>query len=150
MHCSINTYDFWIMAIRFNYADRKLNGINKATLKNMVLSIFKEEKVTLEIIDYIFCSDEYLLGINQQALNHDYYTDIITFPLSDKGLPVIAEIYVSIDRIKDNAMLLEQSFNNELARVIAHGALHLCGYKDKTKKDIETMRKKEGFYISKL
>ena len=138
------------MAIRFNYADRKLNSLSKTALKAMVLSIFEEEKVKLDTIYYIFCSDDYLLGINQSALNHDYYTDIITFPLSNKGQPIVAEIYVSVDRIKDNATQLKQPFKHELARVVAHGALHLCGYKDKTKKDIVQMRLKEDFYTAKI
>lgn len=139
------------MTVRFNYADRKLSpAINKTQLKEMVLSVFKSEKVELEIVDYIFCSDAYLLEINRTMLHHDYYTDIITFPLHDKGQPVAAEIYISTDRVKENASQLNQHFTTELARVIAHGTLHLCGYKDKTKKDAEIMRAKEGFYISNL
>ena len=138
------------MAVRFNYADRKLNGISKAPLKAIVLSIFKKEKALLDHIDYIFCSDEYLLGINQTALNHDYYTDIITFPLSDNGQPVVAEIYISIDRVRDNANQLNLPFKAELARVVAHGALHLCGYKDKSKRDVEVMRERESFYIQSI
>lgn len=134
------------MAVRFNYADRKLNGISKAPLKAMVLSIFIKEKAHLDYINYIFCSDDYLLAINQSTLNHDYYTDIITFPLHEKGKPIIAEIYISIDRVRDNAHQLNIPFNAELARVIAHGALHLCGYKDKSKADIAIMRAKEEFY----
>jgi len=138
------------MAIRFNYADRKLNGVNKSNLKAMVLSIFKTENVSIENIDYIFCSDDYLLNINSSALNHDYYTDIITFPLSPKGMPVEAEIYISVDRVKENATDHKTAFIQEVARVVAHGALHLCGYKDKAKKDIEAMRAKEDFYIANL
>lgn len=134
--------------IRFNYADRKLNGINKSILKEMVKSIFVNEKKKYQLVNYIFCSDEYLLEINRTALNHDYYTDIITFPLHEKGMPIEAEIYISTDRVKENATGFNTSFNKELARVIAHGALHLCGYKDKTKKDVEQMREKEGFYIN--
>jgi rRNA maturation RNase YbeY len=136
------------MIIRFNYADRKLIGVNKTSLKEMVATIFLYEKVLYKTIDYIFCSDEYLLQINRSSLNHDYYTDIITFPLSSKGQPVEAEIYISIDRVKENAATHNTSFKQEIARVIAHGALHLCGYKDKTKKDLELMRAKEGFYIN--
>jgi probable rRNA maturation factor len=138
------------MMIRFNYADRKLNGVNKTSLKQMVITIFLQEQVQYNSIDYIFCSDEYLLQINHSALNHDYYTDIITFPLSAKGRPVDAEIYISIDRVKENAITHSTTFKQEIARVIAHGALHLCGYKDKNKKDIEIMREKEGFYIDNL
>lgn len=135
------------MKVRFHYADRKLHNINTTQLKKMVETIFKKENVKLAHIDYIFCSDEYLLAINQSALNHDYYTDIITFPLSEKGLPIEAEIYISLDRVKENAKTLDQTYQRELARVIAHGALHLCGYKDKSKKDISIIRAKEDFYI---
>ena len=138
------------MAIRFNYADRKFSGVNKISLKNMVIRIFKEEEFALEHIDYIFCSDEFLLNINRSALNHDYYTDIITFPLSNKNQPIVAEIYVSVDRVKDNATQLNQSFAQELSRVIAHGALHLCGYKDKTKKNIAEIRSKEDYYTANM
>jgi probable rRNA maturation factor len=138
------------MIIRFNYADRKLNGVNKTSLKEMVATIFLQEKVQYNSINYIFCSDEYLIQINRSALNHDYYTDIITFPLSSKGQPVEAEIYISVERVVDNATTHNTTFKQELARVIAHGALHLCGYKDKAKKDIEVMREMEGFYIKDL
>lgn len=136
--------------IRFNYVDRKLNGINKSILKEMVKSIFAKENKPYKTINYIFCSDDYLLEINRTALNHDYYTDIITFPLHEKEMPIEAEIYISIDRVKENAIGFNIPFNKELARVIAHGTLHLCGYKDKTKKEVEQMREKEGFYIQAI
>jgi len=135
------------MIVRFNYADRRFSYTPKLDLKRMILNIFISEQKTLREINYVFCSDEYLLHINQTALNHDYYTDIITFPLSNKGEPIEAEIYISIDRVKENAKTNNTVFKNELARVIAHGSLHLCGYKDKKKRDIELMRAKESFYI---
>lgn len=135
------------MKVRFNYADRK-SGISPTTLfKELVKNVFINENVAFDTIDYIFCSDEYLLEINRQALNHDYYTDIITFPLQDKDEPVTAEVYVSVDRVKENAEAHNTTYKMELARVIAHGALHLCGYKDKTKTQIAQMRAKEAFYI---
>jgi rRNA maturation RNase YbeY len=138
------------MKVRFNYADRKLSFRPKSSLKQLVQNIFTSEQVEADCVDYIFCSDEYLLEINRTALNHDYYTDIITFPLNANGEPIQAEIYVSIDRVKDNASIHNTSFSKELARVIAHGALHLCGYKDKTKADIALMREKEGAYIKNI
>ncbi len=138
------------MKVRFNYADKKLNGVNKTSLKNMVERIFIAESKACESVDYIFCSDEYLLEINKSMLNHDYYTDIITFPLHEKGESVIAEIYISVDRVKDNAIANNATYGQELARVVAHGALHLCGYKDKSKRDIALMREKEACYISIL
>lgn len=137
------------MKIRFNYADKTFNSsISRKSLKLMVNQIFITEKVALSYINYIFCSDEYLLKINQNSLNHDYYTDIITFPLHERNKPIEGEIYISIDRVKDNAKSLKISFKTELLRVIAHGALHLCGYKDKTKAQILEMRNKESFYIN--
>jgi len=138
------------MKVRFNYADRKLSFTPKTALKEMVKNIFSKESTVANTIDYIFCSDEYLLQINQNALNHDYYTDIITFPLHEKGMPVQAEIYISIDRVQENATTHHTSFDQEIARVIAHGALHLCGYKDKSKADVALMRVKETSYIQNI
>jgi probable rRNA maturation factor len=138
------------MAIRFNYADRKLNISYKKDLKTMLLEIFNNENKTVGVVDYIFCSDEYLLEINQRCLNHDFYTDIITFPLSDIDKPVDAEIYISTDRVRENAIINTTTFKLELARVVAHGSLHLCGYKDKTRCEIEEMRAKESFYIKTI
>ncbi len=89
-----------------------------------------------------------MLAINRQFLSHDFYTDIITFDLSDSNA-IQAEIYISVDRVKDNAAQLGVSFKSELHRVIFHGVLHLCGYKDKKRKEIEKMRSTEGFYMNK-
>ncbi|MBN9296481.1 MAG: rRNA maturation RNase YbeY [Filimonas sp.] len=132
--------------VSFNYADRKLNLANKTKLKAFIPSIFKKEGKKLEAINYVFCSDEYLLQINKDFLQHDYYTDIITFDLSESDATT-SEVYISTDRIKDNSLQLETSFEQEALRVIFHGALHLCGYKDKSKKDIEIMRSMEEKYI---
>ena len=116
-------------------------------VKDVVRDIFKKEKTKLEQLQYIFCSDEYLLEINKQHLKHNYYTDIITFDLSEKPNSVIGEIYISIDRVRDNAQNYEVPFKHELLRVIFHGALHLCGLKDKTEKDQVLMRKAEDKYL---
>lgn len=134
----------------FNYADRVFKYNSKTKLKQAVLELFKIEKKPLETINYIFCSDEYLLKINQQFLNHDTYTDIITFPHSSKGQPVEGEIYISIDRVKENAKRLGTGFESELLRVVFHGALHLCDYDDKTAKEKLKMRSKEDEYIKRL
>jgi rRNA maturation RNase YbeY len=109
--------------------------------------LFKKEGKKLEDIHYIFCSDDYLLEINRQHLQHDYYTDIITFGLSQPGQPILAEVYISIDRVKDNAGQFQVPLKEELHRVIFHGALHLCGYKDKRFKDQQLMRKMEDKYL---
>ncbi len=98
-------------------------------------------------VNYIFCSDEKLLQVNRDFLQHDYYTDIITFELSGKNRPVEAEIYISVDRVRDNAKTHGTSVKEELHRVIFHGALHLCGYKDKTKSQARVMREMEEKYL---
>ena len=100
-------------------------------------------------INYIFCSDDGLLKVNQEYLQHDYYTDIITFDYV-KGKNISADIFVSLPRIFDNAEKLAKNFNQEFHRVLAHGILHLCGYKDKSEEEIKIMRQKEDFYLKLL
>jgi len=135
--------------VNFQKADSALSLPAKTALKAFIENLFKKEKTPLATINYIFCSDKYLLSINQQFLNHDYYTDIITFGLHDKGTPVVAEVYISTDRVKDNAKTHGTTYSNEMLRVLFHGALHLCGYKDKTKPNIATMRAKEDEYLKR-
>ncbi len=101
-------------------------------------------------IVYIFSTDESLLKLNQQFLNHDTLTDILTFTLSDDGSPIFSEIYISIDRVKENASIFKVPFYTELYRVMIHGILHLCGYSDHTPKLKTEMRKKEDFYLSRI
>jgi len=107
------------------------------------------EGFTLGEIVYVFCDDEYLLNINQEFLKHDTYTDIITFD-NTLGKLVSGEIYISTDRVAENAEVFNVSFLTELARVVIHGVLHLCGYKDKTKADEIAMRDRENYYLSIL
>lgn len=133
--------------VNFQYADRQLSLRDKNKIKSQVALLFKKERVGLSGLNYVFCSDEYLLDINKRFLQHDYYTDIITFGLSEKGKPVEAEIYISVDRVQDNARELGISFREEMLRVIFHGALHLCGYRDKTKAEVLLMRVKENSYL---
>ncbi|HEY4155019.1 MAG TPA: rRNA maturation RNase YbeY, partial [Puia sp.] len=105
-------------------------------LKAFISGLFRLEKHQLKELSYVFCSDPYLLALNRKFLDHDYYTDILTFPSSyGAGKGVSGEIYISVDRVRENAKNLGHSFRMELHRVIFHGALHLCQYKDKTKKD---------------
>ncbi|MBS1663340.1 MAG: rRNA maturation RNase YbeY [Bacteroidetes bacterium] len=120
----------------------------RARLKDFLPELFKKEKKQFNELQYIFCSDDYLLKINKQYLNHDYYTDIITFDLSEPGQPINAEIYISVDRVRDNARSFGTSLKKELHRVIFHGALHLCGYRDKTSQEEKIMRKMEEQYLS--
>ena len=136
-----------MLKVHFSYADRQLNLPNKTALKLFVENIFKKEKKQLGSIRYVFCSDDFLLEINRTSLNHDYYTDIITFDLSEPNQPIESEVYVSLDRVKENAQQHGFLFKDELCRVVFHGALHLCGYKDKNKQDVLIMRKKEDYYL---
>lgn len=136
------------MAVHFSYADRKLNFNSKRFLKSFVAGLFSKEGRALGELNYVFCSDDFLLDINKRFLDHDYYTDIITFGLSGEGSEVIeGEIYISVDRVADNAKQLDIPFADELCRVVFHGALHLCGYGDKTKREIAVMRNKEDEYL---
>jgi rRNA maturation RNase YbeY len=98
-------------------------------------------------LTYIFCSDEHLLGINQQFLKHNTYTDIITFDLGEYEDEVVGEIYISVERVAENAEKFGTTYNEELHRVIFHGALHLCGYKDKAEADRKEMRRKEDLCL---
>lgn len=133
--------------VLFRSADRSLTLPGKTLVKGFIRSLFSKEKATLKSITYVFCSDKFLLQINRDFLQHDFYTDIISFPLSEKGEPIEAEIYISTDRVKENALIHGKTYKNEMNRVLFHGALHLCGYKDKKKSEIVRMRKKEDQYL---
>ena len=123
---------------------------DKPKLKKILCSIFKNEKVEFKRVEFIFCKDDYLLKLNQQYLGHDTYTDILTFTLSSKEESLFSEIYVSIDRVQENAGHLKISFSQELYRVMIHGILHLCGYSDHSASEKKKMREKEDFYLDKL
>ena len=117
-------------------------------LKQFIIELLKNEGRQLESLNIIFCNDEYLLSINKEHLQHDFYTDIITFDLSEtKDGPINAELYISIERVRENAINLKIASILELHRVIFHGLLHLCGYGDKKKGDILIMRIKEDQYL---
>ena len=135
------------LKVHFHFLKGVSSLSDRTRLKSFIASLFKKEKRALGEISYIFCSDDYLLAINRQHLQHDYYTDIITFSLSDPGQPIQAEVYISIDRIKDNARQFNTPIKEELHRVIFHGALHLCGYRDKKTEDQKLMRKMEDKYL---
>jgi rRNA maturation RNase YbeY len=132
--------------IQFFYENlpESVNTDYKAWLEEI---IFSEEKKPGEI-NYIFCDDDYLLKVNQDYLQHDYYTDIITFDYV-RGRTISGEIFVSLQRISDNAATLSKNYEEELRRVLAHGILHLCGYKDKTEEEEKQMREKEDHYLAK-
>lgn len=110
--------------------------------KEWLFSVVQNEGFSIGELNYIFCDDEYLLGINKQYLDHDTFTDIITFDYTE-GKVVSGDVFISTERVAENAVLFHQDFNTELLRVIAHGVLHLMGYKDKEDADVVLMRAKE-------
>ena len=116
--------------------------------REWILNTIYSEKKEYEGINIIFCSDQYLLEINRKFLQRDDYTDVITFSNSDNKQVISGDVFISIDRIKENARSFRVSFTNELKRVIIHGILHLCGYQDHTKEEIKKMRQKEDFYLA--
>lgn len=133
-----------IASIHFFFENAKPGLRNVKKLKRFISLISETEGKQLSQLNYIFCSDEDLLKINQQYLNHDFYTDVISFNFLGPGSEVIvAEIYISVERVKENAKRYEVPFENELHRVIFHGLLHLCGYRDKTNPDQKKMKSKE-------
>lgn len=137
------------MAIRFYEQHVRANLKDKRNLSAFLFNLIKSYKVAIEKIDliYIFCHDDYLLEINKEFLQHDTLTDIITFDLSETTNHLQGEIYISIDRVKENASQFKTTYKEELHRVIFHGALHLCGYKDKTPKDQQKMRAEEDICL---
>ncbi len=136
--------DIYKMAITFNSEQINFNSKGKSLLKKWIKSIIEQEGKKVGEINYIFCSDDYLLGINQTYLKHDTYTDVITFDFNEGSSKIISgDIYISIDRVGDNAQKFKVSFEEELRRVIIHGILHLCGYLDKMPSEIKIMREKE-------
>jgi len=121
---------------------------NKTLYKAAVLAFAKEEGARIGTINYVFCSDDYLLELNKTYLNHDYYTDILSFPLSLE--PIAGDIFISIDRVRENSTTFNTDFTTELSRVIAHGLLHFLGYDDHTEDNILMMREKENEFIRTL
>jgi rRNA maturation RNase YbeY len=135
-----------IPTIQFNFL-ATITLKERRRLKAFLTRVFRKEGRTVADLQYIFCSDDYLLTINRQYLGHDYFTDIITFDLSEKNHAINAEIYISVDRLRENAQEYDTSLNKELHRVMFHGALHLCGYKDKTASQRTEMRKMEEKWL---
>ena len=135
------------MPISFNNQSIPFKLKNKAKLKLWVKSVVEKEKHTLGTINYVFCDDSELLEINLKHLNHNTFTDIITFDYTE-GLKINSDIFISINRVEENAKKFKVSFEEELHRVMIHGVLHLCGYKDKTEEEERMMRLLENKYLN--
>lgn len=137
------------MAISFFSEDTSFSVKNKRLLTSWIKTCIAAEEKKLGEISFIFCSDQYLLSINRQYLQHDYFTDVITFDYSD-GISVAGDVFISVDTVKENSSLFEKDFLNELHRVIIHGVLHLCGHGDKSDEEAAKMRLLEDKNLSLL
>lgn len=129
--------------INFFSEDISFNLKQKTVLRNWIQKVVRSKGAKIAEINYIFCSDEYLKEVNIQYLQHDYYTDIITFDNSEEENLLEGDIYISIDRVQENSLLFSKLFEHELHRVMIHGILHLLGWGDKTKEEAEQMRQEE-------
>lgn len=137
-------------SIYFHLEDISLKSDEKKSLqvKSWIKSVATAEGKFINEINFILTNDEYLLGINRQYLDHDYFTDIITFNNSENTSELEGDIFISVDRVRENAETMGVTFKDELHRVMIHGVLHLIGYNDKTQKQKEQMRSKEDAYLS--
>ena len=136
--------------IQFRNLEVKHSFKEAAFVKERLSQIFIKEGIQLKKLTYIFCLDKYLLNLNIQYLQHDTFTDILTFDLSENSSQTMAEIYISLERVEENSRELETSLNEELYRVMIHGILHLCGYNDHSNEEKAEMRMKENFYLAFL
>ncbi|NNC84974.1 MAG: rRNA maturation RNase YbeY [Bacteroidia bacterium] len=137
-------------SIRFIFEDVSFFLPKRTILKQWLLDCIATEKKALEELNVVFCSDKFLLDVNRKFLEHDYYTDIITFQYNNKKEPISGEIFISYDRVKENADEFNVPRLVELNRVMAHGVAHLLGYSDKTKKQKEAMKTKEDYFLTLL
>jgi rRNA maturation RNase YbeY len=133
--------------IFFNNADKSTSLRSRTVLKTFINKQCLKEGIHIETLQYVFCSDAFVLDINNRYLNHNYYTDIISFDLSEQKGRLIGDVYISIDRVKENAKTEGHPYIHELLRVIFHGALHFCGYKDKKPADQKIMRSMEDKWL---
>lgn len=134
--------------INFFNEDTDFKPKQKGKIREWIKATAASELRTTSELNFVFCSDAYMLTINKQYLNHDTYTDIITFGNSEQHHVLNGDIFISIDRVRENATKFRVSETEELHRVIIHGILHLCGYRDKNADDVELMREKEDFYLA--
>jgi len=132
--------------VSIQYEDTKILDLDPEFFVSWLSGVCKEEGCSLGELGIVFCSDEYILEVNKQFLQHDYYTDIITFDYRE-GDVIGGDLLISVDRVRENAGDLQVSFKNELNRVVVHGVLHIIGYKDKEESDERLMREKEDYYL---
>ena len=137
------------MSVYFHNEDNSYVLPAKRKVKSWLKNSIEHQKMSIGTINVVFCSDQHLLGINIEYLNHDYYTDIITFNYCEAKL-ISGDLFISIDRIKDNSKNKKLLFVNELHRVIIHGVLHLCGFNDKTKAEKKEIRQMEDYFLNKI
>lgn len=133
----------------FNVEEIDFSLDHEQEIAQWLTHIIEESGHTLEMVTYVFCSDAYLLSLNKEHLDHDYFTDILTFPLHQKGSPILSDIFISVDRVQDNASKLGLRFRDELHRVMVHGVLHLLGHDDHGDENQRMMRQLEDAALEK-
>lgn len=138
-----------VAAIQFFKENIRFRFLNREEITSWISAAIRKEGFKVGAVNVIFCSDKHLRKMNKQYLQHDYNTDIITFDLTDDPAVIHGELFISIDRVKQNAATYETGFTDELHRVIIHGVLHLCGYSDKSTLKVKEMRTREDFYLKK-
>ena len=134
------------MAIYIHFEDVKQHKIQNKIIEKKILIVINNENFLCGELNIIFCSDKYLLEMNKKHLSHDYLTDIITFDYTEDNI-ISGDLFISIERVQENAMQFNVDYNNELKRVVIHGILHLVGYSDHTDSEKKIMREKEDEYL---
>ncbi len=132
-----------------NTYEINLRGFNEDEMNKKIEFLFKDNNINLEQLQITFLTDDSLLEINKEFLQHDYYTDIITFDYSETNEKIDGELFISVERVEENAVEFKESFENEIQRVILHGCLHLCGLNDQSEAEKNEMRNKENYYLNK-
>jgi probable rRNA maturation factor len=134
------------MAVHYLEEDRKATGFSRAVTKRWLSEVVRLEGKKLAVVNYVFCSDDFLLDINMRFLKKDYFTDVISFDYTEKEV-ISGDIMISVDRVQENAVMMGVSYIEELRRVMVHGLLHLIGYEDNTDELKDIMSRKEDLYL---
>ena len=134
--------------VNFFYEDDFNLSLNKKEVRFWIKNVVKKENKKLSYLNFVFCTDSYLLELTQKYLKHNSLTDVIAFDFSESKKTIEGDVYISVDRVKENAKKYSPSFKKELLRVLLHGVLHLIGYKDKTKEQKKIMASKENVFVS--